>query len=94
MAAPKNCEKTTFITKSINSGDSRLHPTPSMVRLYFFLKSRFTSSSKRNWYCFSFTIIGSIQRFMGSGDFISIEECLPIESNTSASTGYRPLKVI
>ena len=45
---PKNCPNTTFITNSISRGDMRLHPMPSTVRLYFFLKSRLTSSSKRN----------------------------------------------
>ena len=54
MVLPKNWVNTSFITSSMSSGESRLHAMPSTVRLYFFLKSRFTSSSKRKrWrrYC-------------------------------------------
>ena len=45
---PKNCVKTKLMTNNISSGDSTLQNIPNTVRLYFFLKSLFTSSSKRN----------------------------------------------
>ena len=57
VVRPKNCVNTSFITSSVSSGDNTLHTIPSTVRLYFFLKSRFTSSSNRNSFCLSFCII-------------------------------------
>jgi hypothetical protein len=44
---PKNDVKTILIISSVRSGDSTLHSMPRYVLLYFFLKSRFTSSRKR-----------------------------------------------
>ena len=49
---PKNWVKTRRITRRVSSGDRILHAIPKTVRLYFFLKSRFTNSSNRNWYFF------------------------------------------
>ena len=41
----------------MKSGESMLHNIPSTVRLYFFLKSRLTSSSKRNLLSFKVCIV-------------------------------------
>lgn len=56
MLLPKKFPNITAITLSINNGDNALHAIPNTVRLYLFLKSLFISSSKRNWYIFSFVI--------------------------------------
>ena len=47
--AAEKAVNTSRITSRCSSGDSTLHAMPSTVRLYFVLKSRLTSSSKRNW---------------------------------------------
>lgn len=63
MSLPKNWVNTSFITSNIRSGDRRLHAIPSTVRLYFFLKSRFTNSSNKKRYCPNFIKIGSARAF-------------------------------
>ena len=59
MFRPKNCVNTRAITPSVISGPSMLQSIPSTVRLYFFVKSRFTSSSNRKRFCFIFCFIRS-----------------------------------
>ena len=45
---PKKWLKIKFIIIRVNNGASMLQSIPSALRLYFFLKSRFTSSVKTN----------------------------------------------
>ena len=47
ISRPKKCVKTRTMTASCNKGPNKLHRIPSAVRLYRFLKSRLTNSSKR-----------------------------------------------
>lgn len=51
MLRPKNWVNTRRITSRVSRGESTLHAIPSVVRLYFCLKSRLTSSENKNAFC-------------------------------------------
>ena len=44
MLEPSSVPKTIYITNNVNNGDKTLQAIPRIVRLYFFVKSRFESS--------------------------------------------------